>query len=60
MTDPVPCTSTVTDSMREAHRWIITGVGVTVFMTAGIFVERLRMMWGDYKKRHKVNGSAEL
>lgn len=54
-----PCSAPITDSMREVHRWLITGVGVTVIMTAGILIERLRMVWGDYKKRHHINGSSE-
>ena len=60
MTDPQPCTSPITNSMQELHRWIVTGVGVTALMTAGVLLDRLRMVWGDYRKRHKINGGAEL
>lgn len=60
MTDPAPCTATVTDGMQELHRWIVAVGGVTALMTLGVLLDRLRMMWGDYRKKHKINGSSEL
>lgn len=60
MTEPQPCASIITNGMQELHRWIATGVGVTVLMAAGVLLDRLRMIWGDYRKRHRINGSAEL
>lgn len=59
LTDSTPCQATFTDSMRELHQWII-GVGsVTAIMTAGVVLDRLRMMWGDYKKKHRINGDSK-
>lgn len=51
-----PCSAEVTDSMIQLHRMLVEGVGVTSLITLGILLDRLRLMWGDYRKRHRING----
>ena len=60
MTDPIPCTTTVTDAMRQLHEWLTVGVGITAMMTLGVMLDRLRMLWADYRRKHKINGGQEV
>lgn len=48
--------------MKEMHEVILAVVSVMSLANLGvigIYVFQHRLMWGDYKKRHKINGSDE-
>lgn len=53
-----PCTTTTTDLMLTLHKWLVGGITATTLMTIGVAVDRLRMLWGDYRKRHRINGDS--
>lgn len=47
-----PCSITTTASMAFLHQ-VIAGVGL-LSLGANIFM--VKLMWGDFKKKHHING----
>lgn len=46
--------------MPQLHEaiFVVTGVLTLANLSVlGIFIFQHRLMWGDYKKRHKIDGS---
>lgn len=52
-----PCTFTTTDAMQKLHEAILVLSGTTLTGVA-IVLFKVRLMWGDYKKRHRINGDS--
>lgn len=50
-----PCTLTVSSTMELVHQ-VIMGLG-GASLVVNLFM--VRLMWGDYKKKHHINGGRD-